>query len=78
MKTNAKNDILKATGTPENGTTITPSATTESVIKRTTDKMGITHSGGIAKGFVWGLAISTIVWMGVAAYYKKLSINYAK
>jgi uncharacterized membrane protein len=44
----------------------------------TTDKMGITTGGAIAKGFIWGLMIGAFAVMAVGMYAGKINLSYSK
>ena len=78
MRTNANNDIIrKATG--ETTTVpVVPERKFGAKVAATTDKMGITTGGALARGFIWGLVIGAAVVMGVGLYASKINISYTK
>jgi hypothetical protein len=81
MRAIPKNDIIRKA---EGGQTEVVPTNNETFGERkfslagTTDKMGITTGGAIAKGFIWGLVIGAFAVLAVGMWKDKISINYSK
>jgi hypothetical protein len=82
MKTIPQKDIIRrADGTTVPTTVVTDGSTVgerKFSLSGTTDRMGITNAGSVAKGFIWGLIIGAGIVMGIGLYANKISFNYSK
>lgn len=77
MKTIPQRDILRRANGEVANNEVIPTEKKFS-FSATTDKMGITTGGAIAKGFIWGLMIGAFVVLGIGMWKDKISINYSK
>lgn len=77
MKTIPQRDIIRRVGGEVTNNEVIPNERKFS-FSATTDKMGITTGGAIAKGFIWGLMIGAFVVLGIGMWKDKISINYSK
>jgi hypothetical protein len=77
MKTIPQRDIIRRVGGEVTNNEVIPNGNKFS-FSATTDKMGITTGGAIAKGFIWGLMIGAFVVLGIGMWKDKISISYSK
>jgi len=77
MRTNSQNDIIRK-GTGDVVADDTVVGERKFSLTATTDKMGITSAGSVAKGFIWGLIIGAAVVMGIGLYANKINLSYSK
>jgi len=76
---NTRKDIVrKAEG--EAKTVIPTNGLTERKfsLTQTTDKMGVTTGGKIARGFLWGAVIGAGIIVGIGMWKNKINISYTK
>lgn len=79
MRTNSSNDIIKkATGDVPTQSSVVGERKFGAAVAATTDKMGITTGGALARGFIWGLVIGAGVVMGIGLWKDKISFTYSK
>jgi hypothetical protein len=80
MRVNPKKDVMRsATGeTVPVPTTNTVVSEKKFSLSNTTDKMGITTAGSIAKGFIWGLVIGAGTLLAIGMWKDKINISYNK
>lgn len=83
MLANKNKDVFKraegtATSTVTNPSNATVVPEKKFSLSATTDKMGITEEGSVAKGVWWGAFFMGVGLLLAGFYYKKISINYVK